>query len=127
MPDPTRHQNARRRTRYARRFFGSFLPLMLSLASGLVGVAPAPAFERPSSGARLAEDLGDRVKKVLESPGFRHGHWGLLVVDGRSGQTVFERNGDNKQRLRPSEPTARSKRRNSPRVCRSSRSGATAS
>ncbi|WP_169973848.1 D-alanyl-D-alanine carboxypeptidase/D-alanyl-D-alanine endopeptidase [Tautonia rosea] len=32
----------------------------------------------------------DRVRKILETPGFEIGHWGVLVVDRRSGEVVFE-------------------------------------
>jgi D-alanyl-D-alanine carboxypeptidase/D-alanyl-D-alanine-endopeptidase (penicillin-binding protein 4) len=35
-----------------------------------------------------------RVRSVLETPGYQHGHWGLLVVDAVHGQTVYERNAD---------------------------------
>ena len=38
------------------------------------------------------ESIERKVKKVLETPGYQHGHWGLLVVDGRTGETVYEHN-----------------------------------
>lgn len=41
-----------------------------------------------------AEPLESRVAAVLETPGFRHGHWGLLVVDAKTGETVYERDAD---------------------------------
>jgi len=31
---------------------------------------------------------------VLATPGFEHGHWGILVVDRKTGQTIYERNPD---------------------------------
>ncbi len=34
------------------------------------------------------------MKAVLETPGYAHAHWGLLVVDLKSGETVYERNPD---------------------------------
>ena len=40
------------------------------------------------------ETLEQRVEAVIRSPGYESGHWGLLVVDGKNGQTVFERNAD---------------------------------
>ena len=47
----------------------------------------------PSSSAS-AESLAHRVQSVLETPVYRDGHWGILVVDGKTGQTIFERNPD---------------------------------
>lgn len=44
--------------------------------------APAPA------------SLDERLREVLEAPGFENAHWGILVVDAKTGETVFERNPD---------------------------------
>ncbi|MDR3636148.1 MAG: D-alanyl-D-alanine carboxypeptidase/D-alanyl-D-alanine-endopeptidase [Isosphaeraceae bacterium] len=44
--------------------------------------------------ARGSEPLDARVEAVLKTPGFQHGHWGLLVVDGKTGQTIYERDAD---------------------------------
>jgi D-alanyl-D-alanine carboxypeptidase/D-alanyl-D-alanine-endopeptidase (penicillin-binding protein 4) len=44
--------------------------------------------------ARGVEPLDARVDAVLNSSGYGVGHWGLLVVDAKSGRTVFERNAD---------------------------------
>lgn len=41
-----------------------------------------------------AEPLKSRVESVMKSPGYQSGHWGILVVDGKSGATVFDRNSD---------------------------------
>jgi D-alanyl-D-alanine carboxypeptidase/D-alanyl-D-alanine-endopeptidase (penicillin-binding protein 4) len=41
-----------------------------------------------------AESLADRVSAILSSPGFEAGHWGVLVVDRRSGEVLFEREAD---------------------------------
>jgi D-alanyl-D-alanine carboxypeptidase/D-alanyl-D-alanine-endopeptidase (penicillin-binding protein 4) len=38
--------------------------------------------------------LSRGVDGVLAAPGFRLGHWGILVVDRKSGETVYERNAD---------------------------------
>ena len=35
-----------------------------------------------------------RVEAVLTTAGFQNGHWGVLVVDRKSGQVVYERNAD---------------------------------
>ncbi len=48
--------------------------------------------ESPSSSG--SEALARRVRSVLETPGYRQGHWGLLVVNGKTGQTVYEQNPD---------------------------------
>src|SRR5262245_17508738 len=44
--------------------------------------------------ARGAEPFEARVESVLKTPGYESGHWGLLVVDGKTGKTIFERNAD---------------------------------
>ena len=44
--------------------------------------------------ARGAEPLETRVEQVLRTPGYQSAHWGLLVVDGKTGKTVFERDPD---------------------------------
>ena len=36
----------------------------------------------------------DRVRAVLDDPVFRHAHWGVLVVDAATGETIFEKNAD---------------------------------
>ena len=41
-----------------------------------------------------SEPLGSRVEGLLKSPGFQHAHWGLLVVDAKTGETVYERDAD---------------------------------
>ncbi|MFO0951288.1 MAG: D-alanyl-D-alanine carboxypeptidase/D-alanyl-D-alanine-endopeptidase [Isosphaeraceae bacterium] len=52
-------------------------------------------FLAASSYQALASDsLDERVEAVLKTPGYRAGHWGLLVVDARDGRTVYERNAD---------------------------------
>ena len=33
-------------------------------------------------------------RRVLAKPGFQFGHWGILVVDRKTGQTIYERNAD---------------------------------
>ena len=45
-------------------------------------------------GAGAAEPLDARVATVLNAPGYANGHWGLLVVDAKSGAVVFEKNAD---------------------------------
>lgn len=63
--------------RRARRF-------LLSLAVGLLVALPALA-EGP---------LAARIEEVLQRPEYRQARWGLLVVDARTGQTIYQRNAD---------------------------------
>ncbi len=60
--------------------------LAAALAATAQGAAPADAAGAPG--------LAARVEAVLRTPGYEHGHWGLLVVDGRTGAVVFERSPD---------------------------------
>ncbi len=48
-------------------------------------------------GARgsLADDkLNQRMEELLSAPHYKHAHWGLLVMDMESGETVYELNAD---------------------------------
>lgn len=45
-------------------------------------------------GAGAAEPQSARVEAVLRTPGYQAGQWGLLVVDGKTGETVYEKNAD---------------------------------
>ena len=38
--------------------------------------------------------MSQRVEAVLTAPGFQRGHWGVLVIDRKSGQVIYERNAD---------------------------------
>lgn len=40
------------------------------------------------------DDLARKVEAVLATPGYQNGQWGVLVVDGKTGQTIYERNPD---------------------------------
>jgi D-alanyl-D-alanine carboxypeptidase/D-alanyl-D-alanine-endopeptidase (penicillin-binding protein 4) len=64
--------------------------LALAWASALA--EPAAGGEPPSSATN--DELARRITAVLETPGYRNGHWGILVVDGKTGQTLYERNAD---------------------------------
>jgi D-alanyl-D-alanine carboxypeptidase/D-alanyl-D-alanine-endopeptidase (penicillin-binding protein 4) len=44
--------------------------------------------------AHGSETLDARVEAVLKTPGYERGHWGILVVDGKTGKTVYEHNAD---------------------------------
>ncbi|SIO16960.1 D-alanyl-D-alanine carboxypeptidase / D-alanyl-D-alanine-endopeptidase (penicillin-binding protein 4) [Singulisphaera sp. GP187] len=47
-----------------------------------------------SATARGGEPLEPRVEEILKTKGFEGGHWGILVVDGTTGKTVYEHNAD---------------------------------
>ena len=41
-----------------------------------------------------AEPSADSLAEFLAQPRFKHAHWGLLIVDQKSGETVYELNSD---------------------------------
>ncbi|MEO6809501.1 MAG: D-alanyl-D-alanine carboxypeptidase/D-alanyl-D-alanine-endopeptidase [Isosphaeraceae bacterium] len=47
-----------------------------------------------STGLVRAEEPKTRIDAVLSTPGFQSAHWGLLVVDGKTGEPVYQRNAD---------------------------------
>ena len=47
-----------------------------------------------ASTASATEPLASRIEALLKSPGFEAGHWGIYVVDAKSGEPVYERNID---------------------------------
>lgn len=49
----------------------------------LVWAVPAPA-----------QDLAARIDAVLRGPDYKQAHWGILVVDSKTGETVFAHNPD---------------------------------
>lgn len=61
------------------------LPLLAAV--GLVAV-PVPM------AARDAEPLKKQLDDVIDGPDYKHASWGVLVVDGKSGETVYARNPD---------------------------------
>jgi len=44
--------------------------------------------------ARGADGLDSRVEAILNTPGYASGHWGLLVMDARTGEVVYQKNAD---------------------------------
>lgn len=60
-----------------RRAWGAWLALLLA----------TPVMAMPDA-------TSDRVRKILATPGFEIGHWGVLVVDRASGEVVFEHQAD---------------------------------
>jgi serine-type D-Ala-D-Ala carboxypeptidase/endopeptidase (penicillin-binding protein 4) len=49
--------------------------------------------QQPSRGSGH-DVLSRQVEAVLATPGYQNGQWGVLVVDGKSGQTIYEHNPD---------------------------------
>ena len=59
-----------------------FVPLLLAALFAL----PAPAAER--------ESLAGKIDAVVDGPDYKHATWGVLVVNAKTGETVYARNPD---------------------------------
>src|SRR5262245_63734743 len=46
------------------------------------------------SSATGQESLADRIDAVVNGPDYKQAHWGVLVVDAKTGNTIYERNPD---------------------------------
>jgi len=72
---------------------GSFTVIRLCLLFLAAGI---PAFVAtstpPVAPAPMAVSLAGRVEAVIDGPDYRHASWGILVVNARTGETVFSRN-----------------------------------
>jgi D-alanyl-D-alanine carboxypeptidase/D-alanyl-D-alanine-endopeptidase (penicillin-binding protein 4) len=68
------------------------LILNLILAGSLTFDQRAPGQEPVPS--RADGGLVKRIEEVLKAPGFQNGHWGVLVVDRKTGQVVYEHDAD---------------------------------
>jgi D-alanyl-D-alanine carboxypeptidase/D-alanyl-D-alanine-endopeptidase (penicillin-binding protein 4) len=44
--------------------------------------------------ASAADPLAKKLEAVMDRPEFKRSHWGVLVVDAKSGEAVYERNAD---------------------------------
>lgn len=42
----------------------------------------------------VGDDLGDQIREVIEAPQFKNAHWGLLVTDTKTGDTLYEASAD---------------------------------
>jgi D-alanyl-D-alanine carboxypeptidase/D-alanyl-D-alanine-endopeptidase (penicillin-binding protein 4) len=47
-----------------------------------------------SHGAIAADDLAKRIDAIVDAPEFKHAHWGVLVVDAETGDTLYQRAAD---------------------------------
>jgi D-alanyl-D-alanine carboxypeptidase/D-alanyl-D-alanine-endopeptidase (penicillin-binding protein 4) len=43
---------------------------------------------------RAADDLASKIEAVIDGPDYKQARWGILVVDAKSGKTVYARNPD---------------------------------
>src|SRR5690242_11012828 len=40
------------------------------------------------------DDLAGKIEAVIHGPNYKEAHWGILVVDGQSGETIYAHNPD---------------------------------
>jgi D-alanyl-D-alanine carboxypeptidase/D-alanyl-D-alanine-endopeptidase (penicillin-binding protein 4) len=45
-------------------------------------------------GRAIGEGLAERLSAVIDAPQFKHAHWGVLVADVETGETLYEQNAD---------------------------------
>jgi len=69
------------------------VPIYAALMALVLALIPVRG-EGPADLKSRAEALERKVKAVLLSPGYQNGHWGILVVDARTGRAVYELNSD---------------------------------
>jgi serine-type D-Ala-D-Ala carboxypeptidase/endopeptidase (penicillin-binding protein 4) len=62
--------------------------LLAAVLVPTLAAVPAPAARPPAAAAGLTKQLD----AVLDGPDYKHASWGVLVVDGKTGETVYERN-----------------------------------
>lgn len=75
------------------------LPLLVALCAAapaaavlLVAAIPAPAPAAAPEAKPTA--LSKQIDAVLDGPDYKHATWGVLVVDAKTGDTVYERNAE---------------------------------
>ena len=64
-------------------------------ARSLLAALLAPslvALPAPASRADKNTELAKRLDAIIDGPDYKHATWGVLVVDARTGETVYERN-----------------------------------
>lgn len=55
----------------------------------LAGLCPAAFAEQPKS-----DQLAGKIAEVINGPDYKHAHWGILIADLESGETIYELNAD---------------------------------
>ena len=61
--------------------------LAATLVLSLVSLAPA-------DDVVASPELASRIQSVTNAPEYKHGRWGILVVEAESGRVVYEKNPD---------------------------------
>ncbi len=72
--------------------FERWLPVLRAsfLYAGLiVGLVALPGPAQPNASD---SDLHKQIEKVIDGPAYKHATWGILVVNAKTGETVYERN-----------------------------------
>ncbi|HEV3080740.1 MAG TPA: D-alanyl-D-alanine carboxypeptidase/D-alanyl-D-alanine-endopeptidase [Gemmataceae bacterium] len=46
------------------------------------------------AGAHAGEDLAAKIETIISGPDYKQAHWGLLVVDSQTGETIYAHNPD---------------------------------
>jgi D-alanyl-D-alanine carboxypeptidase/D-alanyl-D-alanine-endopeptidase (penicillin-binding protein 4) len=64
-------------------------------------VVAAPLLAPPC--VRAADELAAKIDAVIGAPEYKHGRWGILVVDGENGKTVYAHNAE--ERFAPASVT----------------------
>lgn len=66
--------------------------LIPAMAAFSLASSTATHADDPPAARLQPESLERRVTAILQTPGYQDGHWGLFVVDARSGLAVYEQN-----------------------------------
>ncbi|MGC8644426.1 MAG: D-alanyl-D-alanine carboxypeptidase/D-alanyl-D-alanine endopeptidase, partial [Isosphaeraceae bacterium] len=73
---------------------GRWVPLSFLVVLFLLGPGAVPSRSQvPSTARKQTEAIERKIREILETPGYQHGHWGVFVVDRKTGATVYEHNG----------------------------------
>lgn len=65
-----------------------------SVARGWQEEAKAKQAQAPAAAAPAPAGLSQKLEALMKTPGFENGQWGVLVVDRKTGETVYERDAD---------------------------------
>ena len=63
-------------------------PLLAAVLVPCLAVVPSPAADAPAKRSGPARKLDE----VIDGPDYKHASWGVLVVNAKTGDTVYERN-----------------------------------
>ncbi|ODU02084.1 MAG: D-alanyl-D-alanine carboxypeptidase/D-alanyl-D-alanine-endopeptidase [Planctomycetes bacterium SCN 63-9] len=68
--------------------------LLLTLGLFAATVRSSLAADPPPAPKSSSNSLEQRIEAELRTPGYERGHWGVLVVDAKTGRSIYERNAD---------------------------------